>query len=197
MEASGDTAVHTVQTSSAKGERLIERSKKLTPSRVSLKIAGDEKLSTCNASDQRNRERVVLDLFCQTFNGQDQVVTVGELLVHMRTLSLSPSPLLSRLSHLTPECGFTTPCVHSKRLRVYQQHVHMFYLRGRVASTHGMVLNVHTEGLRIYTWRFCSVPTTYTTSTNTTHSKTTREQQKEDKSSKKQRREDERDERQK
>ena len=36
-----------------------------------------------------------------------------------------------------------TPCVRSKRSRVYRQHAHMFFER-----THGDVLNAHTEGER-------------------------------------------------
>ena len=46
----------------------------------------------------------------------------------------------------THVCSFKTPpCEHSKRPRVYRQQVHMFYLCGRGAGTHGDVLNVHTE----------------------------------------------------
>ena len=37
------------------------------------------------------------------------------------------------------------PCVDSKRPRVYRQHVHMSKTCGRVAGTHGDVLNRHTE----------------------------------------------------
>ena len=43
-------------------------------------------------------------------------------------------------------CGGTLKnpqCVHSKRPRVYRQHVHMYQTCGRGASTHGDVLNVH------------------------------------------------------
>ena len=45
-----------------------------------------------------------------------------------------------------PPCPSKTPqCVQTRRLRVYQQQVHMFYTCERVAGTHGDVLNVHTE----------------------------------------------------
>ena len=45
-----------------------------------------------------------------------------------------------------PSVDFNTPpCVHSKRLRAYRQHVHMYKTCGRGASTHGNVLNEHTE----------------------------------------------------
>ena len=43
-------------------QRLTDPPCCVIPSRVSLRIAGDEQLSTCNANDQRNRERVFLDL---------------------------------------------------------------------------------------------------------------------------------------
>ena len=60
-----------------------------------------------------------------------------------------------------PVCGFrTSPCVRSKRPRVYQHHAHMFqhvrawcrYTRGRFERTHGDVLNVHAEAfLNVHT----------------------------------------------
>ena len=37
------------------------------------------------------------------------------------------------------------PCVGSKRLRVYRQNARMCSTCARFASTHGSVLNVHTE----------------------------------------------------
>ena len=62
----------------------------------------------------------------------------------------------------------TPPCVHSERLRVYQHHAHMCfnmsawcrYTRGRFESTHGDVLNGHTEGKRsspVLLTRICRV----------------------------------------
>ena len=39
----------------------------------------------------------------------------------------------------------TPPCVHSKRLRVYQQNARMLNTCGRLAGTHGGVLNARTE----------------------------------------------------
>ena len=46
----------------------------------------------------------------------------------------------------TSVCAFnTSPCVRSKRPRVYRQHAHMFFSCGHVAGTHGDVLNAHTE----------------------------------------------------
>ena len=43
-------------------------------------------------------------------------------------------------------CRFkTSPCVGSKRLRVYRQNARMCSTCARFASTHGSVLNVHTE----------------------------------------------------
>ena len=45
----------------------------------------------------------------------------------------------------TSVCAFnTSPCVRSKRSRVYRQHAHMFYTCGHVAGTHGDILNAHT-----------------------------------------------------
>ena len=38
-----------------------------------------------------------------------------------------------------------SPCVRSKRFRVYWQHAHMFHTCGLGAGTHADVLNVHTE----------------------------------------------------
>ena len=57
----------------------------------------------------------------------------------------------------TSVCAFnTSPCVRSKRSRVYRQHAHMDkkmwaccrYTRGHFERTHGDVLNAHTEGGR-------------------------------------------------
>ena len=39
----------------------------------------------------------------------------------------------------------TPLCVHSRRLVVYRHHVHMYKTCGRVAGTHGALLNVHTQ----------------------------------------------------
>ena len=46
-----------------------------------------------------------------------------------------------------PPCvGFqTSPCVRSKRLRVYRKHARMCSTCARFSGTHGGVLNVHTE----------------------------------------------------
>ena len=42
-------------------------------------------------------------------------------------------------------CAFnTSPCVRSKRHRVYRQHAHMKKTCGHVAGTHGDILNAHT-----------------------------------------------------
>ena len=38
-----------------------------------------------------------------------------------------------------------SPCVRSKRFRVYRQQTHMFHICGLGASTHADVLSVHTE----------------------------------------------------
>ena len=38
-----------------------------------------------------------------------------------------------------------SPCVRSKRFRVYRHQAHMFHTCGLGAGTHGNVLNVHTE----------------------------------------------------
>ena len=60
----------------------------------------------------------------------------------------------SSLSPSSSVCAFeTSPCVRSKRPRVYRHHARMCYhmrawcryTRGRFESTHGGVLNVHTE----------------------------------------------------
>ena len=45
-----------------------------------------------------------------------------------------------------PVCRYkTSPCVGSKRIRVYRQNARMCSTCARFASTHGSVLNVHTE----------------------------------------------------
>ena len=45
-----------------------------------------------------------------------------------------------------PVCRFkTSPCVRSKRLRVYWQNARMCSTHARFAGTHGSVLNLHTE----------------------------------------------------
>ena len=126
MEGSSDTYVQI--NSSAKRPKTNRPISQLIPSRVSLSI--------CNANDQRNRQRVVLDLLCQTSNGQDQVVTVGELVAHVGTfffvLSLSPALPLD----LT--------------LRVYIHNVSVCTSNmstSCVSGAHGDVLNVHTEAL--------------------------------------------------
>ena len=42
-------------------------------------------------------------------------------------------------------CAFnTSPCVRSKRSRVYRQHAHMLKTCGHVAGTHRDILNAHT-----------------------------------------------------
>ena len=38
-----------------------------------------------------------------------------------------------------------SPCVRSKRFRVYRHQAHMFHTSGLGAGTHADVLNVHTE----------------------------------------------------
>ena len=45
----------------------------------------------------------------------------------------------------TSVCAFNpSPCVRSKRSRVYRQHAHMYKTCGHVAGTHGDNLNAHT-----------------------------------------------------
>ena len=45
-----------------------------------------------------------------------------------------------------PVCRLkTSPCVGSKRIRVYRQNARMLNTCGRSAGTHGCVLNLHTE----------------------------------------------------
>ena len=47
---------------------------------------------------------------------------------------------------LLPVCRFkTSPCVGSKRFRVYRQNARMCSTCARVARTHGSVLNQHTD----------------------------------------------------
>ena len=129
-----------------KGRKTNRTIQKLVPSRVSLRVAGDETLSTCNSNDQRNRERVGVDLYCQTFNEQDQVVAVGEPLVHVTTLLFILSLFLL---HRPPSSLFLS----TSRLRVYIQNLTVCTGNasacsntcGHVAGTRGDVLNVHTE----------------------------------------------------
>ena len=46
----------------------------------------------------------------------------------------------------TSECRFkTSPCVGSKRIRVYRQNARMLNTCARFAGIHGCVLNLHTE----------------------------------------------------
>ena len=82
-------------------------------------------------------------------------------------------------------CGFkTSPCVRSKRPRVYRHHAYMFqhmcawcrHTRGRLECTHGDVLNLHTVTfLNPHTGfpRFFSVP--QHTHTHQTHTTTTKQ----------------------
>ena len=126
MEAPSDAAAQNVQKTSAKGDRLIESSKScLFPLSISLRI---EESGTC-------RSRRTLNLY-----GQDQVVTLGESRVQVRTRFLvtfvqgflcrsllSPSsPTLPSRSHPLPRVDPNAlPCVDSIRPRVYWQQVHM------------------------------------------------------------------------
>ena len=66
------------------------------------------------------------------------------------------------------------PCVHSKRHRVYRQHVHMFLYMWAFGGTHGGVLNVHrgrfesTHGDVFDAYTLPSSPSPLPTTTTTT-----------------------------
>ena len=151
MEASGDTDVQI--NSSAKRPKTNRPILHFIPSTVSLRQAGAKQLSTCNANDPRNRQRVVLDLLCRTSNGKDQVVSVGEPLAHARTLLFSLPPLPH--SPLPSSSRSHAPCVDSTRHRAYIHCVaakgpHVldmwtcfWYTRRRSERTHGGVVNLH------------------------------------------------------
>ena len=70
-------------------------------------------------------------------------------------------------------CRFkTSPCVGSKRFRVYRQNACMCSTCARFAGTHGSVLNLHTETFRTYTREFSAcqaAPHTPQTQPNTHH----------------------------
>ena len=54
----------------------------------------------------------------------------------------------------TSVCAFnTSPCVRSKRSRVYRQHAHMDKTCGHVAGTHGDILNAYTGTCWMHTRR--------------------------------------------
>ena len=56
----------------------------------------------------------------------------------------------------------TSPCVRSKRLRLYRHNAHTcFNMCARVADTHGDVLNVHTETCLVDTLGFQRVTRTH------------------------------------
>ena len=67
----------------------------------------------------------------------------------------------------------TSPCVRSKRFRVYWQNARMLNTCGRFAGTHGCVLNLHTETFLTYTRVFsafqAALHTTHTTQHTTPH----------------------------
>ena len=92
----------------------------------------------------------------------------------------------------SPVCGFkTSPCVRSKRPRVYRHHAHIFqhmyawcrHTRGRFECTHGGVLedqnmffprfsacrNSHTHQTITTTTNNTTTTTTHTTQHNTQH----------------------------
>ena len=67
-----------------------------------------------------------------------------------------------------------SPCVRSKRFRVYRHQAHMFHTCGLGARTHADVLNVHT----VFFLRFFTVPQHTNTNThtpNTHHDHTTQQ----------------------
>ena len=92
-------------------ERPIKPSKRLFFVRVYRGIAGDEKLFSDDANDQRDRERVVLDLLSNIQWCKIQTVTFGEPLLHVRKLffflSLSTFSSASSQSHASV-CTFKT-----------------------------------------------------------------------------------------
>ena len=65
--------------------------------------------------------------------------------------------------------SIASPCVHSKRPRVYRHHAHMFHTCGLGAGTHADVLNVHTG---VFTC-FFTVPHHTTPHTHQSHTTTT------------------------
>ena len=130
VEASSDTDVQKILRQ--RGQRAIDPSESLFPPEFPSGKPELNSFQLVTPSGQRNRLRVVLDLLCYNSNGQDQVVTFGELLAHVRPVFF----FLFSLFHVPPSletCGL-------------------------VAGTHGDVLNVHTGGVvNLHTF-FFSVP---------------------------------------
>ena len=84
---------------------------------------------------QRNRERVVLEL-CLNLKWLRFFRFFGDPLEQV--ITLRGQILVSRTDD-DPSCS---PCVHSKRPRVYWHHAWCRHARGRFERTHGDVLNV-------------------------------------------------------
>ena len=104
------------------------------------------------------------------------VITVrGQILVS----KTGDDTLFPVCMHNTPSvCTFkTSPCVDSKRHRVYRHHAHMLkhmcawcrYTRRRLEPTHGDVLNVHTEAFLNPHTGFSTIFQRAATHTNTHH----------------------------
>ena len=109
----------------------------------------------------------------------------GEPLKHVTT---KHGQILVSRTLLSPVCRFnTSPCVRSKRPRVYRQHAYTCfnmrawcrYTRGRIECTHGAVLNLHTgfsaffQRAATHTKTHTHTHQTHTTATNNTTTTTT------------------------
>ena len=103
------------------------------------------------ANDWRNQEHVVLDRFSKLENVWDPRDTLGEPPNHVMTLcgQILVSGVCVVWHNENSVCPLkTSPCVLSKRPRVYRHHAHMCFKHvhaARGAGIHGDVLNVHTE----------------------------------------------------
>ena len=72
----------------------------------------------------------------------------------------------------------TSPCVRSKRLRLYRHNAHTCVnMCARGAGTHGDVLNVHTETCLVDTLGFQRVTRTHHDHNDTQHNTTQRQRQ--------------------
>ena len=157
----------------ARAERSMIEAKKWVRSNVFPQDWSSTSLSG-KANDWWNGERSVFDLF----SNSKWVNSQGLLSVNLwstwkpicgpfmenRKLSIRDEPNIRlKCSIFT---GFTdentSPCVRSKRLRLYRHNAHTcFNMCARGAGTHGDVLNVHTETCLVDTLGFQRVTRTH------------------------------------
>ena len=164
----------------------------LIPSAVSLKITGSI----------GGIGNVLFSTYSQTENGEDPLVSFGEPLNHV--ITIRGQILVSRTNDdpCLPPCVCTkrSPCVDSKRPRVYRHHAHMCFnicawcqhTRGRFECTHGGRF-VHT---RTVFFTFFKRAATHTNTHTSPHGDNDRERQRETETERERKRERERETRQ-